>query len=110
MDLVINIPEEDFEIMKHNVVVDNPLCPISQEKMVVIIANGTPLKDQYEARLKADMMAMLSKILAETKEEKQVTEHLHYDNLERAESYNIGIDNCIDIIQDRINKLKGREE
>lgn len=43
MDLVINIPEEDFEIMKHNVAVDNPLCPLNQKDMVTIIANGTPL-------------------------------------------------------------------
>ena len=43
MELVISIPEEDFEIMKHNVAVDNPLCPLSEKDIVTIIANGTPL-------------------------------------------------------------------
>ena len=43
MKVVIDIDEEDFEIMKHNVAVDNPLCPISQKDMVIKIANGIPL-------------------------------------------------------------------
>ncbi len=43
IELVIKIPEEDFEIMKHNVAVDNPLCPLGEKEMVTIIANGTPL-------------------------------------------------------------------
>ena len=43
MELVIDISEEDFEIMKHNIAVDNPLCPLSEKEMVTIIANGTPL-------------------------------------------------------------------
>lgn len=55
---------------------------------------------------KADVVAMLTEIQLEIKEEKQVTEHLHYDDLENAESYNNGIDNCIDTIQARIDKLK----
>lgn len=43
IELVIKIDEKDFEIMKHNVAVDNPLCPLSQKEMVTTIANGTPL-------------------------------------------------------------------
>ena len=43
MKLIIDIDEEDFKIMKHNITVDNPLCPISQKEMVVKIANGVPL-------------------------------------------------------------------
>lgn len=43
VELVIKISEEDFEIMKHNISVNNPLCPLSQEKMVAIVANGTPI-------------------------------------------------------------------
>ena len=42
IELVIKIPEEDCEIMKHNVMVSNPLCPLSEEEMVTIVANGTP--------------------------------------------------------------------
>ena len=54
-----------------------------------------------------NVVAMLIELQTEMEEEKQDTEHLHYDDLENAERYNTGIDNCIDIIQDRINKLKG---
>ena len=43
MKLIIDINEEDFEIMKDNIRVDNPLCPINQKDMVIKIANGTPL-------------------------------------------------------------------
>lgn len=43
MQIVIEIDEEYFEIMKHNVAVKNPLCPLSQEEMVVTVAKGTPL-------------------------------------------------------------------
>lgn len=43
IELVIKISEEDFEIMKHNIAVNNPLCPLSQEEMVAKVANGIPL-------------------------------------------------------------------
>ena len=45
MKVIIDISKEDFEIIKHNMAVDNPLCPISQRDMVIKIANGTPLED-----------------------------------------------------------------
>ena len=60
-------------------------------------------KKNYNAR---SMVAMLTELQAEMEKEKQNTEHLHYDDLENAERYNTGIDNCIDIVQDKINKLK----
>jgi hypothetical protein len=47
MQIVIDIDEEDFEIMKHNISVDNPLCPLSQKEMVSKIANGTPLPKRH---------------------------------------------------------------
>lgn len=43
IELVIKIDEEDYEIMKHNIAVNNPLCPLSQEEMVSKVANGIPL-------------------------------------------------------------------
>lgn len=43
IELVIKIDEEDFEIMKHNIAVNNPLCPLCQEEMVSKVANGIPL-------------------------------------------------------------------
>lgn len=46
IDLVIRISEEDFEIMKHNIAVNNPLCPLSQEEMVAKVANGVPILDK----------------------------------------------------------------
>lgn len=50
IELVVKISEEDFEIMKHNITVDNPLCPLSQEKIVTIIANGIPLPKNTKER------------------------------------------------------------
>ena len=50
MKLIIDIDEEDFKIMKHNITVDNPLCPISQKEMVAKIANGVPL-DKIKAEI-----------------------------------------------------------
>lgn len=43
MQIVIDISEEDYNIMRHNIVVNNPLCPLSQEEMVSKVANGVPL-------------------------------------------------------------------
>jgi membrane-bound lytic murein transglycosylase MltF len=70
-------------------------------------------KDQYEARLNADMVNMLTELKAEFDEGKideKHLQHLHYYDLENAESYNNGIDNCIDTIQVRIDKLKGEDK
>ena len=67
-------------------------------------------RKEYETRLKADMVAMLTEIQLEFEEEKQDTKHLHYDDLENAENYNIGIDNCIDTIQQKINVLKAERK
>lgn len=47
MKILININKEDYKIMKHNVAVNNPLCPLSQEEMVTAVANGTPLPAEY---------------------------------------------------------------
>lgn len=43
MELIIKINEEDYKIMKHNIAVNNPLCPLSQEEMVYKVASGIPL-------------------------------------------------------------------
>jgi len=43
MQIVIDISEEDYNIMRHNIAVNNPLCPLSQEEMVSKVANGVPL-------------------------------------------------------------------
>jgi len=68
------------------------------------------MQADYEARLKADIVNMLTDLQLEIEEEKQDTKHLHYDDLENAESYNNGIDNCIDTIQQKITELKEQKD
>lgn len=47
IEVVIRISEEDFKIMKHNIKVNNPLCPLSEDKMVSIVASGIPLPEGH---------------------------------------------------------------
>jgi hypothetical protein len=54
IELVIRISQEDFAIMKHNIAVNNPLCPLSQEEVVFKIANGTPLPKGHGRLIDAD--------------------------------------------------------
>lgn len=54
MTLIIDIQEEDYEIMKHNITVNNPLCPLSQEEMVFKVANGKPLPKGHGRLIDAD--------------------------------------------------------
>jgi hypothetical protein len=56
MEIVIRISKEDFEIMKHNIEVDNPLCPLNEKDMVATIANGTPLPKGHGRLIDADKM------------------------------------------------------
>ena len=42
---VIDISDEDFEIIKHNVKMNNPLSPMNQEDVMIMIANSTSLDD-----------------------------------------------------------------
>lgn len=67
-------------------------------------------KAEYENRLKADMVAILTEIQLEIEEEKTNTEHLHYNELENAENYNNGVDTCSETIQQKINALKAESE
>ena len=68
------------------------------------------LKANYEDRLKADMVAMLTELQLEIEEEKLSTKHLHYNELEQAESYNSSNNDCIDLIQQKIDSLKAESE
>ena len=56
IELVIKIDEEDYEIMKHNIAVDNPLCPIGEKEMVTKIANGTPLPKRHGRLIDEDFI------------------------------------------------------
>ena len=68
------------------------------------------IQAEFEERLGVGMIGMLVELKTEFEKEKQDTTHLHYDDLDRAENYNNGIDNCIDAIQARIDKLKEKGE
>ena len=48
MKIVIDISEEDFDIIKHNVKCNNPLSPMSQECVMTMIADGTSLQKVLE--------------------------------------------------------------
>ena len=61
---------------------------------------GSILKADYEARLKADMVAMLTEIQLEIEE-------LEVPLLYLAEDYEGGVLDCKKIIQQKINALKG---
>lgn len=47
IEVVIRISEEDFEIMKHNVAIGRPICSLSEDKMVSIVARGIPLPEGH---------------------------------------------------------------
>ena len=54
IELIIRISEEDYEIMKHNIAVNNPLCPLDQEEMVSKVASGIPLPKGHGRLIDAD--------------------------------------------------------
>lgn len=56
MQIVIDIDEDDFKIIKHNVEVNHPLCPLSEEVVVTKIANGTPLPKGHGRLIDADAL------------------------------------------------------
>ena len=64
----------------------------------------TMMKADYEARLKADMVATLSEIQLEFDEK-----YSYNRNVEHDDSWNIGLEQARDIIQEKINALKGEE-
>lgn len=67
-------------------------------------------KKEYENRLNADLVAILTELQLEIEEEIWDTSHLHYDALENAEHWNNGINSCVDIIQQKIDALKVESE
>ena len=56
IELVIKMNEEDYEIMKHNVAVDNPLCSLGEKEMVTIVANGLPLPKGHGRLISVDSL------------------------------------------------------
>ena len=68
MQIVIDIREEDYEIMKRNVVVGNPLCPIGQEEMVNKVVNGTLLPKGHGDLIDRSNLITITDISADAKE------------------------------------------
>ena len=92
----IQITTDNFGVAK-KVVEDNMLTMLSKIETVEAIT-----KDQYEARLKADMVDMLEEL------KKEIIE-LPFP--QREPDYMYGYSYCqlnnLDVIQDKINELKG---
>lgn len=82
VELVIKIPEEDFEIMKHNIAVNNPLCPLSQGEMVTIIANGIPLPKGHGRLIDASQLLTITDCMEDGTERCYVP----YVHIEEAET------------------------
>ena len=87
----IQITTDNFGVAK-KVVEDNMLTMLSEIETVEAIT-----KDQYEARLKADMVAMLTELQLEIEE---------LDTPNNSSAYM----DCAEIIQDKINELKGDQD
>lgn len=43
ISLIIRISNKDFELMKYNDAMNNPVCPLSQKEIVCKIARGVPI-------------------------------------------------------------------
>ena len=87
----IQITTDNFGVAKR-VVEDNILTMLSKIETVEAIP-----KDQYKARLKADMVAMLTALQTEIEE---------LDTPNNGSAYM----DCVDIIQQKINELKENSE
>lgn len=76
------------------------------EGLIVMPSSYADMAIKKKVFTKDEVITILTELQQEINEEKANTENLHYDDLENAESYNVGIDNSIDTIQERIDKLK----
>ena len=72
----------------------------------IIDFDGKPV-DAYS---KDEVITMLTELQTELEEEKYNIGNYSYDQLLIANCFNDGIDECIESIQARINKLKGNED
>lgn len=95
VDLMVENLTKRFEERLNNTEINKQLSKIH---------NYTKDKFVTDVYTKDEVITMLTELHQEINEERGNTENLHfYDD---AESYNACIDNSIDIIQDRIDKLK----
>lgn len=64
-------------------------------------------KDQYEARLKADMVAMLTEIQLEIQKKQECANTGNWNSDLFSSGVDYGLDTSCDIIQEKIDKLRG---
>ena len=65
--------------------------------------------DSIEMYTKDEVIAMLTELQTEFEEGKYNIGNFHYDKLQIASGFNSGIADCIESIQEKINRLKGNE-
>ena len=91
-------PIDADEVKKRFPIMENDFGMVINETLHKELDKIPPLevipKDQYEARLKADMVAMLVRL------NNEVDDLRAYDDIET-------VDKCEEIIQQKINALKG---
>ena len=75
--------------------------------IISIVRENYIPKANYEIRLKADMVAMLTDIQLEIEEQNHKGSNCYRDGYT---PYSEGLDDCKDIIQQKINALKAESE
>ena len=86
MKIVIDIPDEAYELLKNKQVLDN----IAEN----IIVNGIPLPKGYGDLIDRDKFkSLMDEYFIDTS-------RLHYDDLTNAEHLNMGIENCLNEIDE----------
>ena len=105
--LAISPDERTPDIVKEYTAKDMSKMEYRTIQTAMLVIEETPTveaipKDQYEARLKADMVAMLTEILLEIEEEKWALSN--FDDI--ANDYVVDLEDVDRIIQEKINSLK----
>lgn len=100
----IQITTDNFGVAK-KVVEDNMLTMLSK----IETAEAIP-KAEYEARLKADMVAMLTDIQLEIEEKKFLESNCTFMDKTEEKNYAVYTDDISKVIQQKIDSLKAESE
>ncbi len=99
MGILIELEEQDYKYcLAYANGKTNILALNNTSRVIKAVANGT----QYENRLKADMVAMLTELKTEINEMPINTDNSEPFRLGQASAY----DKCENLIQQKINELK----
>ncbi|ADL36077.1 hypothetical protein bpr_II138 (plasmid) [Butyrivibrio proteoclasticus B316] len=99
-DEVETIPKDEYE---EQVKINNKLVNDNEQLRAYI----TMMQADYNARLKADMVTMLAELKSEMKEKSFYYKRIFCDNCDEKRVDLIELDDVNDIIQNKINVLKG---